>query len=261
MNNNAGVLRALVSGLVLLAGAPAAQAAEKALLGNIGYVSDYVFRGVAQANSSGSAGLDGYYEHLYAGTYIIDVGTGLEYDLYGGVNGEWSGFSLDLNYTTYNYTRDNPRFFSDGSIDEESFFDDTSREVNLTLGYGPINATFTRGVYDNFQGEIPGNEKQDYTTAVVRGAYRGFSLTYGANGMDFEGTWWEFGYRAEVAGFEAGMTLVSSNNRLDDEEYIVFSLRYVFDVLETLHGEDGMAEDRPYESEEDFLVSPPLLLD
>ncbi|MFQ5487215.1 MAG: hypothetical protein ACE5ET_02065 [Gammaproteobacteria bacterium] len=260
MNKNAGAVLAFMGCVPLLAGGPAlADGADKALLANIGYVSDYVFRGVEQANSSGSAGLDAYYEFLYAGTYVIDVGTGLEYDLYGGINGEWSGFSLDLNYTSYNYTRDNPRFFSDGTPDEESFFDDTSREVNLSLGYGLLSATLTRGVYDNFQGKIPGNEQQDYTTAVVRGAYQGFSVTYGVYGMDFDGSWWELGYNTEVGGFDAGINLVASNNRLDDEEYIVFSLRRVFDVLDALRG--GEQQEEPSYEEEDFLVSPPVLLD
>ncbi len=260
MNKSAGGLLGLLLYLLPLASGPvAADEADKALLANIGYVSDYVFRGVEQANSSGSAGLDAYYKVLYAGTYVIDVGTGLEYDLYGGLNGEWSGFVLDLNYTTYNYTRNNPRFFSDGTPDESTFFDDTSREVNLTLGYGPLSATFTRGIYDNFQGKIPGNEDQDYSALIMRGNYRGFAATYGVYGKDFDGTWWEFGYSTEVGGFDAGVTLVASNNRLDDEEYIVFSLRRVFDVLDTLRGEDQ--EEAQGDDEEDFLVSPPLLLD
>ncbi len=259
MKKNAQGLLGLTLCLSILASGPAAaNEADKALFANIGYVSDYVFRGVEQANSSGSAGLDAYYEFLYAGTYVIDVGTGLEYDLYGGLNGEWSGFALDLNYTTYNYTRDNPRFFDDGTPDAASFFDDTSREVNLTLGYGPLSATYTRGIYDNFQGKIPGNEEQDYSATIVRGNYRGFSATYGVYGKDFDGSWWEFGYSAEVGGFDAGINLVASNNRLDDEEYIVFSLRRVFDVLDALRGGD---QEEEQDDEADFLVNPPLLLD
>lgn len=260
MKNNAGGLPAGMLALLVLLTAPVvANGADKGLLANIGYVSDYVFRGVEQANSSGSAGLDAYYDVLYTGIYVIDVGKGLEYDLYGGINAEWQDFFLDFNYTGYRYTRDNPRFFSDNTLDEESFFDDTSQELNLTLGYRGVSVLLTRGIYDNFEDKIPGSEQEDYTSAILRGRYRGFSLAYGVYGMDFDGNWWEFGYSTDVGGFDAGINLVVSNNRLDDEEYIVFSLRRVFDVMDTLRGVDEAEEQ--VQEEDDFLVNPPLLLD
>ena len=59
------------------------------LSANIGFVSDYVFRGIYQAPSSASAGID--YEHdsgFYIGTWGADVGDGLETDVYFGYGGD-----------------------------------------------------------------------------------------------------------------------------------------------------------------------------
>ncbi|MEK9819219.1 MAG: TorF family putative porin, partial [Pseudomonadales bacterium] len=51
---------------------------------NIGYASEYYFRGILQKESSGSAGIDFEQGGLYLGTWAADVGDGLEVDLYGG---------------------------------------------------------------------------------------------------------------------------------------------------------------------------------
>ncbi len=260
MRQRAGALAGFV---LCLAGIAPAQAVEKGLSANFGYVSDYVFRGVEQANSSGSAGMDAYYGPLYAGVFTIDVGKGLEYDLYGGFNFHWDDFGLDLNYTRYNFTEDDPRYEIIGGevvLDDTSFFADTSQEGNITLAYGPISATFTRGVDDNFKGQVPGNDKIDYTIGVVRGDYRGFSLSYGQYGMDLDGKWWELGYSMEVVGFNAGIKVVVTDNDLGNEEYIVFSLRRVFDVMGILQDEESPPPEEGGE-EEDFLVRPPQLLD
>ncbi len=259
MKQRPGVLAGLFLGL---AASMPALGLEKGLSANFGYVSDYVFRGVEQANSSGSAGLDGYYGPLYAGVYTIDVGNGVEYDLYGGLDFQGELFGLDLNYTRYGFTEDNPVYEIVGGeviVDDTSYAADTSQEVNLTLSYGPLSAIYTRGVDDNFEGQIPGNREIDYSVVMVRGDYRGFSLSYGSYGKDLAGKWWEFGYGMEVAGFTAGIKLVTTDNKLGGEEYIVFSLRRVFDLAAVLGDEQGeTGEEVP---EEDFLVSPPQLLD
>ena len=73
---------------------PAAAMAD--LSANVGMVSDYIFRGVYQEDTSASAGLD--YEDesgFYIGTWGADVGDGLETDLYFGYAGE-AGDQTDI---------------------------------------------------------------------------------------------------------------------------------------------------------------------
>ena len=50
---------------------------------NVGYVSEYYYRGIYQKNSSASAGIDYEEGGFYVGAWTADVGDGLEYDLYG----------------------------------------------------------------------------------------------------------------------------------------------------------------------------------
>ena len=51
---------------------------------NIGYASEYYYRGFYQKNSSASAGIDYEEGGFYVGAWTADVGEGLEYDIYGG---------------------------------------------------------------------------------------------------------------------------------------------------------------------------------
>ena len=113
-------IKNLVPALVLSAVAvPATSMAETTA--NIGWVSEYLYRGVFQEDSSASAGVD--YTHdsgFYLGTWGADVGLGLETDLYFGFAGG-DEFTYKIGYTGYYYTDD---------------FDDTYNEINLGIGYG-----------------------------------------------------------------------------------------------------------------------------
>lgn len=177
---------------------------------NIGFASDYVFRGVLQTSASASAGLDYEMDGFYVGTWAGDVGTGLEYDLYAGYSGEASGISYDVNYTTYNYT--------------DSTFDDTYAEVNIGLGYGPISVGYASGTFDNYGAE------QDYTVTTISAEKNGFTALYGSNGNDFSGTWFELGYSTDVGGFDTGINYISSDKDLDDSDYMIMSLGKSFDL-------------------------------
>ena len=56
---------------------------------NFGFVTDYVYRGIYQAPSSASAGIDYENENgFYIGTWGADVGVGIETDVYFGYGGE-----------------------------------------------------------------------------------------------------------------------------------------------------------------------------
>ena len=64
---------------------------------NIGFVSEYYFRGIKQKDSSASAGMDYENGGFYIGTWAADVGDGLEVDGYFGYGIETEGgFSASL---------------------------------------------------------------------------------------------------------------------------------------------------------------------
>jgi uncharacterized protein (TIGR02001 family) len=179
----------------VLAATLASGAAMAGASGNIGMVSDYHFRGIDQGSgATASAGLDYDVSGFYVGTWVADVTVGMEYDLYAGYAGELSGFSYDVGYYTYNYTND--------------AFDDTYKEVMVSLGYGPISASYAKGTYDNFGAE------QDYTFASVTAEYKGFYATYGSHGDDFDGTYVELGYGTSIADWDAGVAVISADDTL-----------------------------------------------
>ena len=177
---------------------------------NVGFMSDYVYRGIFQSDSAASAGLDYSMSGFYVGLWSADVDLGLEYDLYAGYSGEASGISYDINYTTYNYTDD--------------AFDDKYAEVNLGLSYGAFSVGYASGTYDNY------GTSQDYTVATVSAEKNGFTILYGSYGEDFDGEWYELGYSADVGGFETGINYVSSGKDLDDSDYLILSLGKTFDL-------------------------------
>jgi uncharacterized protein (TIGR02001 family) len=67
---------------------------------NIGWASDYYYRGILQKSSSASGGIEVEHSGFYAGVWAADVGEltgdGLEIDGYFGYVGE-IGKSFDLN--------------------------------------------------------------------------------------------------------------------------------------------------------------------
>ena len=181
---------------------------------NVGFASDYYFRGAFQAASSASAGLD--YKHesgLYAGTWWADVDLGLETDFYAGYAGEVSDFNYDASFIIYDYT---------------DKYDDTYTEVNLKGGYGPVSIEYAMGKYDT-------PVSQDYSFLSITGEYKDFYALYGSWGNDLDGSYFELGYGTEVGDFDLGISLINNDKDLgktgtNGETTIIFSLGKEFDI-------------------------------
>jgi uncharacterized protein (TIGR02001 family) len=158
-------IKNLVPALVLSAAAvPATSHAETTA--NIGWVSEYLYRGVFQEDSSASAGVD--YTHdsgFYLGTWGADVGLGLETDLYFGFAGG-DEFTYKIGYTGYYYTDD---------------FDDTYNEINLGIGYGIFALDIAIGEWDGF-----GNSVDYNFTSITISPEKGPYYKLGLWGDDFE---------------------------------------------------------------------------
>jgi hypothetical protein len=147
----------LTTAIASMMALPAVSNAE--LTANAGWVSDYIFRGIFQEDSSPYGGV------LYAG--------------YGGEFGESGGYSIG--FTGYFYTEDDPT--------EPTVFDDTYTEVNLGISYDIFSLDVAIGEWDGF------GTPADYTfTSVAVSPEVGPYYSYNTFGDDFAGDYIEIGY-------------------------------------------------------------------
>jgi uncharacterized protein (TIGR02001 family) len=193
--------------LMLLAGT-----AQAELTGNVGFASEYHYRGILQKNSSASGGLDYEQGGFYAGTWAADVGDGLEVDGYFGYGADVGDVSLSVGFTGYYYTGD---------------FDDTYQEINLGAGFGLLSLDVAIGEYDNFTGPT-----LDYTFYSLSLEKDGFSATLGSFGEDFDGDYLQLGYDTTISEIDFGVALIFANDDLvgDEEESLVFTVGKSFDL-------------------------------
>ena len=172
--------------------------AEGEVLYNIGFVSEYYFRGIKQKDSSASAGMDYENGGFYIGTWAADVGDGLEVDGYFGYGIETEGgFSASLGFTGYYYTGE---------------FDDTYEEINLNLGYGIASLEYSVGEWDGF------GDDADYDfIALTLESESGFYGTYGSFIKDFDGDYIELGWGTTISDIDIGIAAILSSDELSDE--------------------------------------------
>lgn len=208
-----------------VAGVLVSSASYAGLSANLGFLSDYYFRGAVQSDATATAGLD--YEHdsgLFIGTWAADIGghgdpaPGIEIDVYAGYSGEAAGFSYTLAYNTFNYTGD--------------AFDTSYDEVYLSAGYGPVSVEFASGSHE----ALPADE--DYTFMSITGEYESLSLTYASWGDDMDGDYAELAYGTTVNDIDYGVSIINGdagtsgtkNNIVTNGTAMVFSLGYSFDL-------------------------------
>lgn len=190
----------------LLAAAGSSRAEVSA---NLGLVSDYIFRGIPQTDTSASAGVDFEHRGFYAGTWGADVGQGAEVDVYMGYGWQRGELSYGIGATGYFYTDD---------------FDDTYREINLNLSYRNVSLEAAFGKYDQPLGN---KTRQDYTFVALTGELKGFYAKMGVFGRDFGGDYFEAGYGTELSGFDLSLSVVHSSSELlggDSENSVVFGV-------------------------------------
>jgi uncharacterized protein (TIGR02001 family) len=187
------------------------------LSANIGYNSQYIFRGIPQKNSSAMAGLDLEAGGFYLGTWGADVGDGLEIDYYGGYGFDVGDFSFGVGGTYYSYTGD---------------FDDTYKEVNLSAGWSFLTFDAAIGTYENFAGP-----DLDYEYYSLTAEYNGFFGRVATFENDFDGTYYEAGYGntltiEETDLLDYAFTVIYSDSTLlggDSDTNFVFTLSKTFD--------------------------------
>lgn len=194
-------------------------AAQAEWSANLGWASEYHFRGIFQHSSSASGGVDFEQDGFYAGTWAADVGDGLEVDGYFGYGGEYQDFTYGIGFTGYYYTGD---------------FDDTYQEINLGFGYNILSVDVAIGEYDNF-----GGPTQDYTYYALTLEQNGFYGTFAGFSQDADGEYIELGYGTTVADIDLGISLIFANDDLlcapgdplcSEDESLLFTIGKSFDL-------------------------------
>lgn len=177
--------------VLVVGAAPAVSMADTSA--NVGWISDYLFRGIYQADSSASAGLDWSGKGgAYLGTWGANVGSGLEVDLYGGYSGGSGDFSWKGGYQGYFYT---------------DTFDNYYNEANGNISYGIFSLDLAVGKY-----EVPGNT-QNYTFgAITLSPKKSPYFKIGGFGQDFSGSYFEMGYGFTVSGLDVSVAMIYSND-------------------------------------------------
>lgn len=181
---------------------------------NLGYASDYFYRGILQAESSPSGGVDYEQGGFYAGVWAADVKDGLEVDGYFGYGGEVGAINYSVGYTGYFYTGD---------------FDDTYQEINLGGSFGLATLDVAIGQWDAF-----GAPTQDYTYYALTVEKDGLYGKYGGFSQDFSGEYFEAGYGATVAEIDLGIAIIFNDKDLSgtgsSDESLVFTIGKTFDL-------------------------------
>ena len=206
--------------IILLALAGTAQADFSA---NVGYMSEYHFRGILQKVSSASGGLDYESGGFYIGTWAADVGDGLEVDGYFGYGLDVGDLNLSIGYTGYFYTGD---------------FDDTYQEVNLGAGFGMLSLDVAIGTYDGDFDSGTAGDQDSYTFAALTLEHEGFYGTLGVFSQDADGEYLELGYGTELAEIDLGVAAIYASEELalvgegiaDDTVSLVFTVGKSFDL-------------------------------
>ena len=186
------------AGLVLASSGLFAASASADVSYNVGYTSEYYYRGILQKSSSGSAGIDYEESGFYVGAWTADVGDGLEVDGYFGYGMEFeSGFSASIGFTGYYYTGE---------------FDDTYEEVNFGLGYGMFSLGYSVGEWDGFGA----GADYDFLELTITGE-NGLYGTYGTFGDDFDGDYLELGWGTTISEIDFGIAAIFSSDELSDQ--------------------------------------------
>ncbi|MGI9263911.1 MAG: TorF family putative porin, partial [Gammaproteobacteria bacterium] len=92
-------------GVTFLIFTTASVTAGAEMTGNVGWDSEYIFRGISQSDSSANGGVDWAHDTgFFLGIWAADVDEGLEVDYYGGFKGQAGDFGYMIGATYYDYT-------------------------------------------------------------------------------------------------------------------------------------------------------------
>jgi len=180
---------------------------------NVGYMSDYWYRGVFQSESAVSFGADAEVGNFYVGTWMADVDTGIEMDVYGGYGFTILGMDSYIGATGY--------YYSDN-------FDSDYEEINTGLSYGMIS-------YDYSVGNYKTTTEQDYSWSEVTMSFTdNLSVSYGEWGKDLKGSVTKVNFNKTINDIDFGVEVGKNDSdttgaaKYVDTTYATFSLGISF---------------------------------
>lgn len=221
------LIQSVVIGAGILGLAATAQAdTNTGLTANVGVTSNYVFRGETQTDDGPAiqGGVD--YTHssgFYAGAWgsnvdFPGVGSGLEYDLYAGINFDVTqDVKLDIGYIAYNYT--------DGTVDDAV----GTKEVFIGGKYQNFAAYFYNGNANN------NNDYQYYDLRYTLGLPQEIKMTlhYGHRNPDVGNNADDASIRfsKDISGFNASLTFTTiDSNSPNDKDKLFLTVTKSFDI-------------------------------
>jgi uncharacterized protein (TIGR02001 family) len=189
----------IITGALLLTFLQTQSAVAQSFSSNIGFNSQYIYRGIPQKSSSVFGGMDFEKDGFGLGTWAADVGDGAEIDYYVSYGFEAGDFDLSIGGTWYTYTGD---------------FDDEYLELNLGLTWKALTLDMASGQYENFGGPV-----LDYTFYSLSASHNGFYGKLGAFAADFDGDYIEAGYEntihfSDTHTMDYGIALIYSDSSL-----------------------------------------------
>jgi uncharacterized protein (TIGR02001 family) len=207
--------KAIGTGVILLGALSVQNAVAENFSANLGYNSEYIFRGIPQKTSSAFAGIDWGKDGLSLGAWTADVGDGLEVDLYGAYGFEAGDWGFSIGGTYYTYTGD---------------FDEDYLELNLGASWKFLSFDAAIGKYDS-------SPKQDYQFYSVTASHNGFYGKVGTFAGDFDGSYYEAGYGnsldvKETYLFDYAIAAIYSDSTLlggSSDTNLVFTISRNFD--------------------------------
>jgi uncharacterized protein (TIGR02001 family) len=188
---------------------------------NLGFASEYYYRGVFQAESSANGGMDISHNQWSGGFWLADVGDGLELDLYGQYQLQvYEQLTASIGFTHYHYTGE---------------FDETYKEINLAFQWHFVELEYADGEWEG--GSLNNNDYRYAAITITQGNFYG---KYGVFSDEFDGDYFEFGYQGEIESFNYSLGLIISSEELSDQldgngnpaesEALVFSVSKSFDL-------------------------------
>jgi uncharacterized protein (TIGR02001 family) len=220
----------------LLAGLPAVPqlalaADDHSVSANIGFVSDYRYRGISQTEKKPA--LQGGFDYAHASgaylgvwasnvSWIKDGKSSLEADIYGGFAGEAAGVGYDFGLLQYTY----PGGKVDGATDPNTL------EAYIGTGWGPLSVKYSHSLtnlfgFDDSKGSWYLEAGLEYELGpVTLEAHAGRQKIKNHFGYSD----YKLGASTEFAGFDFGLHYVKTNIKEDSyaEGGVVFSIARSF---------------------------------
>lgn len=192
------VAKSLIASTLLAASSFAAPTFAADVSANLGFNTEYFYRGILQKASSANGGIDVEANGFYAGIWGADVGEGLEVDLYGGYTySATEDLSFTVGVTDYEYTGE---------------FDTYYREVNLGVDYKFLSVGYSEGVHG-----VDDASDSKYGFLEVTLSHNGFYGKVGSYSKDFAGEYLEFGYGTTVSDIDFGAAVILNSKELSDQ--------------------------------------------